>query len=169
MTRVLQNLGTHAIVWTTMVTSSLATTPHFECICPDGSRKPLCLSVLFGGRACCCQKSNAGEEAKAVPSKKKCCCQPDVKQPEEKVAVSTTIPGSHCGVSQRCCQKTLSESVPCIEEQNLPVTVLGFCVPLFSMPFDGSVNNSIVLQAAETYAPQFEPPDLHLRLRRFVI
>ncbi|MBX9678394.1 MAG: hypothetical protein K2X38_06495 [Gemmataceae bacterium] len=151
-----------------MCASFLATTPHFECICPDGTRKPLCLSMLFGGPACCCDPS-AASGAKATTSKKNCCCQVGSQTSEKVVQAAWHVTGQGLVISQRCCEKELSESVTCVEDQDPAFALTAPLDLLFSIPFDVGAGNSTVAHAGLDYAPQIEPPDLLIRLQRFVI
>src|SRR4051812_29868431 len=60
-------------VWLTAATTLFATSPHFECVCPDGTRKPFCLSSFLGDPSCCGQETcaSAGNQHDGAPS---CCC-----------------------------------------------------------------------------------------------
>ena len=69
-------------VWLTAFTTLFATSPHFECVCPDGSRKPICLSLILGESACCCKEACCQPEPSldVEPSGGCCHCKPPVKK-----------------------------------------------------------------------------------------
>ena len=39
--------------WLALVATVVANVPHFDCVCPNGDRKPFCLTFSFSGTACC--------------------------------------------------------------------------------------------------------------------
>lgn len=80
MGRHVRQLYLTLLVWSTSFTTLLATSPHLDCICPDGSKKPFCLRFVLGESMCCvtpccepateakcckCQKNKAPEVVKS--------------------------------------------------------------------------------------------------------
>jgi hypothetical protein len=70
-------------VWLTAVTTLIAGIPHFDCRCPDGHVKPLCLAVTAEASGCCCggsccsapaTDSHSRGPAQAGRARKKSCC-----------------------------------------------------------------------------------------------
>lgn len=98
----------------TACSTMFASSPHFECICPDGSRKPVCLSWLIGSSSCC-GNSEQVELPAALPnpSNGECC-----RRKKPRVALQTQVPkpvsknASGCAsMSRQECQKTVVQSV----------------------------------------------------------
>jgi hypothetical protein len=42
------------LTWLTMAATLLAAVPHFDCVCPNGNRKPYCFNVSSKRNSCCC-------------------------------------------------------------------------------------------------------------------
>src|SRR5262245_60405924 len=53
-------------VWLTAIMTLVAGLPHFQCLCPDGTTKAVC--VVPAPDSCCCNGGCCGKE-----SAKKCC------------------------------------------------------------------------------------------------
>ena len=51
------------------VTAPLSGVPHFDCVCPDGHRKPFCSGRPSADTGCCC-----GTSCCQSTREKKCCC-----------------------------------------------------------------------------------------------
>lgn len=65
-------------VWLTAVMTLVAGLPHFQCACPDGSTKPVCVEVASAAPGCCCDGACCGNHAAPGPQsqtiKAKSCC-----------------------------------------------------------------------------------------------
>lgn len=98
-----RNLASATTIWLTAFLTLFATSPRWECVCPDGSRNPLCLSFVFGPRHCTSQATVPA--AKAV-----CCCA----KPKPAVAVDEehlrNAPGQ-AKISAPDCGKEFSQTL----------------------------------------------------------
>jgi hypothetical protein len=71
------------LVWLTAASTLLAGLPHFDCVCPNGRRKPVCFNVTDKNTGCCCGGSccapdgKAGEGAVQGEERGGCCCRGD--------------------------------------------------------------------------------------------
>jgi hypothetical protein len=69
-----------ALVWLTAASTLLAGLPHFDCVCPDGQRKPVCFGVPDRDTGCCCggcccaSKGQSAEGAVRAKGRDGCCC-----------------------------------------------------------------------------------------------
>src|SRR5437763_8321636 len=92
--------NTHAfqvVVLLTTATTLFATSPHFECVCPDGSRKPFCLSTFLGSSSCCCQGAccSPSEPAAGNTPPACCCCKHNGESPRP--TESSAVPNAPAG------------------------------------------------------------------------
>jgi hypothetical protein len=105
-------------VWLTVPTMLLASSPHIDCVCPNGSKKPFCLSAVLGDSACCCRGACCSSSG---PQKEKqtgcCCCKNKRLRQMSESEPSTSEVGrvwtgaahsSQPGVQQRGCEKSLA-------------------------------------------------------------
>jgi hypothetical protein len=69
-----------ALVWLTAASTLVAGLPHFDCICPNGRRKPVCFNITDKKTGCCCGGSccppNGQAKEGTVQGKGRggCCC-----------------------------------------------------------------------------------------------
>ncbi len=69
-----------ALTWLTAASTLVAGLPHFECVCPDGQRKPVCRGVKDAATGCCCGGSCCSSNGQSVEgtvrskSRGGCCC-----------------------------------------------------------------------------------------------
>jgi hypothetical protein len=105
------------MVWATAATTLLASTPHFDCRCPDGSIKRYCFSAASGESSCCCSgtcskaydgKSCCRKQSSSRQSTAKhaCCCKQDKSQSSS--VASGSKPRKGPAVRGACCQKALA-------------------------------------------------------------
>jgi hypothetical protein len=119
--RRLRKIAGVMIVWATAATTLLASTPHYDCRCPDGTIKRFCFNSTTSESPCCCSGTNCGSNSndaksccrKKTPSrqsttKPSCCCKQSKAQNNSVVAGNP--PATGVIVRGTCCQKTLAES-----------------------------------------------------------
>jgi len=106
-----------ALVCVTAVMTLVAGTPHVDCRCPDGRRKPYCLGTTTSGRSCCC-----GGTCCPNTSGKGCCCgkQQDNSPASEggradKHPTQPAGPAPHVGRAN--CAKSAAEAVVGVAEE----------------------------------------------------
>ena len=118
--RRLRKIAGVMMVWATAATTLLASTPHYDCRCPDGTIKRFCFSSASAESSCCCsgtvcgskpsegksccRKETSGSKSTTKPS---CCCKPS--KPQRTTVVSWNQPGNGITVHGTCCQKTLAQ------------------------------------------------------------
>jgi integrase len=109
------------IVWATAATTLLASTPHYDCRCPDGTIKRFCFSSTTSESSCCCSGTGCGSKSNDAKSccrkgasssksttKLSCCCKPS--KPQHTSVVAGNQPVNGLTVRGTCCQKTLAQS-----------------------------------------------------------
>jgi hypothetical protein len=165
-------------VWLTAAMTLVAGLPHFQCLCPNGRVKALCLSLAPKPSGCCCggaccssAQSSAGSccahNAKAAePQAEASCCGQPKRQPTEK------LPGAGFHAAGTGCVKTPVRAEP----RALPKgdTEPGqLLIPDASLPGHTPVTHALPATAhASTFwhghslAP---PPDLVIVLQHFLI
>ena len=124
----LNRLLSVATVWLTACATAFASSPHFECVRPDGSRSPFCLSWIVGPVACCTNPVSTG--AKTTSS----CCS-HCKAVKVATNVASTIPlknsSGHAGISKPICEKAIVHSVAIFDhgEQSIDLGISPFWAP----------------------------------------
>lgn len=112
------------LVWLTAATTLFATSPHLECVCPDGSRKPFCLSLILD-ESSCCSDADAPEAGASAPS---CCCEKPAptKRTGDKVHVSAKQASKgRPGWASRGCAKSLIEAVTAVTAKSETAAATG--------------------------------------------
>jgi hypothetical protein len=101
--------------WLTAVMTLVASLPHFQCQCPNGSVKPFCFGVFCSSSGCCCGDVCSGGpkdsqcNSKATPARKgraPCCCAHPISKAQPK-----SSDGPPC-IEGRGCQKSLAQQQP---------------------------------------------------------
>lgn len=116
-----------ATVWLTTFTSFVAGIPHFDCVCPDGTRKPFCLGFQFDGSCCFQDGCSSPLEATAPstkpgprssPETKPACCACCSRQKSTTLANGLLPPGP--GMQRSSCHRTRVEAEPCLRPTTPP-------------------------------------------------
>jgi hypothetical protein len=108
-----RRLLTVAIVWLTMCATLFASSPHFECVRPDGSRSPFCLSWIVGPIACCTNSvSTAGE----TPSGRCSHCRTVKVSLNFDSAAHLKNSSGRAGISKTACEKAIVYSVAILDQ-----------------------------------------------------
>ena len=124
--RVLGRIAWIALVWMTAASTLLAGLPRVECICPDGSVKPVCTGHSTKDTTCCCGGSccsgTPGGKGCCAAAKKAGCCgesRQESKEPQKPEGGGAVRPQSpdaapshHGRVEGKCCQRTLAATAP---------------------------------------------------------
>ena len=127
------NSAMTVVVWATTASVLLANTPHFECRCPDGTVKPICLGSATAASPSCCGSSPccSGDKDNGSccshsrpeqPKTKKPCCNQKKNQDRRRLKTGKNDPV----FESNCCQKTLAQSVnpPLSEPKTRPANTL---------------------------------------------
>lgn len=165
------------MIWLTAVTSLIAGFPHFNCVCPNGNRKPFCLGFGCGPNGCCCAGGccssgqcgdDAQDHATSAQSAKPCCCCCSHKEPP-------TSNSSHRSPEARSpgCHKTLVQAQFVVEPFS-PLTASIDQATSMTVQVDGIWQTASLGSPAAfrlIWEPHRLPPptDLVVALRHFVI
>jgi hypothetical protein len=103
MKRLARRTALVVLIWLTAASTLVAGLPHFDCVCPDGHRKSLCLGFAVGETGCCCGgaccSSQGPEDAVAVEPESggSCCCHGGQGNREDTPPRSAPRPARPCG------------------------------------------------------------------------
>jgi hypothetical protein len=130
-------------IWLTVPSTLFASSPRIECTCPDGTKKPFCISTVFGGSDCCCQGTCCSEtERPSAPSAPGCCCckrsrpaatgrkTPPVGRVQTTSGVRKASTGE-TSIQRRGCAKSLAMACSYVAEQS-PTPIAGIHVAAWS-------------------------------------
>jgi hypothetical protein len=138
-----------------------ATSPHLECLCPDGSRKPICLSHFFGDAHCWLRTTEPAEE----PA---CCCG-HAKPTKPIVAVASPNASGEPSVSVPACGKELTQTFACADDHadcSAHIDTVSACIADGATPV---LSPSAATTSSQLSLPALWPPAdfiiLHQRLR----
>ncbi len=115
--------------WLTAIMMLIAGTPHFDCRCPNGNIKHICLSLFSGKSGCCCEGSCCsairGDDAKdltdhpspsAAVAKAGCCCKGRQENARDESQTDARL-------GKAGCQKTLAKAAAAIAEPAMKAPV----------------------------------------------
>jgi hypothetical protein len=163
-------------VWLTVPATLFSSSPHFECICPDGFKKPLCLDFVFGDMDGCCLEAECDDPVPAAAGEAPCCCKNLA--PSTGVSRTSAVPkacpsnadSSLPGVQRRGCEKSLAEIHAFVFDRSHSVSADSPTNPCISGPTPSVIPLAV-------FAPSLEipvtsslppPPDLVISLCRFL-
>ena len=161
--------------WLTAVMTLVASLPHFQCQCPNGSIKPFCFGVFCSSTGCCCNNvcsggpkgfCRSGRGAALGKGRAACCCSH---------SGSPSASGSASGkpqVQATGCQKSLAQQEHFVTSAFAKVThnrvAFDSIVPAFTT--FSRLDTARTLAAKQGLHSAAPPPtDLVIVLQRFLI
>jgi hypothetical protein len=154
-------------VWLTAWTTLFASAPHFECVCPDGSRAPCCLS-WFAANSC---------EAPALTPVKAGCSHCKAAKPaprtEKPVAISKNRSGLPA-IGKAACEKAIVFSADMLTDHGATIVdhrgdVLTAPLPLPDDASGFSNHASVSMHAQRADHSLLPPTDFVVVHQQFVI
>lgn len=162
------------LVWLTVVTTLIASVPHFDCVCPNGKHKPFCLGVCSSrtGGCCCggsCCVSASGEKCcgqaqqpSSDPQGEQSCCG------ESKEQSKPDTPAKVNQVKGSCCTKTLAQGAFVVTPTKVTAEQNGLSVPV--SPSTVVLPAPMPAASLLSWEHQLPPPtDLVITLQHFLI
>jgi hypothetical protein len=156
------------LVWLTAATTLVAGVPHFDCLCPNGDRKPFCLGLASKATSCCCGGACCGTGGGAS------CCQAQASCCSHHKATSAKRPSNkHYQIGRTGCQRSLVLTLCAAVTPGRPTTDEGFpALRLAAVPAPAVLS---VLPIRGTWLLTWRhyrlppPPDLIVTLQHFLI
>ena len=160
--------------WLTAIMTLVASLPHFECQCPNGSIKPFCFGVFCSSSGCCCGDVCSGApkgsrcDAGPAPARKgrpACCCGHSGGRPAPQDSGPPRLEGKGCQKTLAQ-QQQLAASAPTKVVHDRGVAHAALLAPTALGPV-GSAHTGAERNGLHLAAPP--PPDLVIVLQRFLI
>src|SRR5436190_14020537 len=120
MRRHIDRLFSTIIVWLTVCCTLLASSPHFECACPDNTRTSRCLSWFAGPFANSDYSEDDGAGSVVMDGATGGCCHGKSTQVSVHAGKLSAFSKDHSGlpaISEPVCAKTIAHSVAMFPDQ----------------------------------------------------